>query len=90
MRMYEAVRPLLTEVEQLRMTARAQDDQVSTTSSELLQLKKVTLASWVVNNTAVYCILTMCDCEVGFKKNEQHFSYSSMSMLSRHGYIIVN
>ncbi|KAK7096662.1 progesterone-induced-blocking factor 1-like [Littorina saxatilis] len=38
--LYEAVKPLQTEVEQLRMTGRAQDDQVSSTVSELQQLRK--------------------------------------------------
>ncbi|XP_076467958.1 progesterone-induced-blocking factor 1-like [Babylonia areolata] len=39
-RMYEVVRPLQNEITQLRMTGQAQEEQVSTSCNELLELKK--------------------------------------------------
>lgn len=40
LRLYEAVRPLQSEIDQLRMTCRSQDEECKITSSELLDIQK--------------------------------------------------
>ena len=39
--MYEAVKPLQSELDQLKMTENAKDDEISSRTAELLELKKV-------------------------------------------------
>lgn len=47
MRLYEGMRPLQVEIDQLRVTCKSQEEELKTMSSELLELQKVNVATKV-------------------------------------------